>query len=212
MESNTPWNLYDFASQTPGSDFLRSCSASTPSNKCQRQNSGSSKESPSQTPPAPQPSRSFSSFSFQNHANDSYEANSSSKNITGNEATFNIPVEAFDFGVREDRGSLGPRKSPVNRFKLRRTVNRARPPRHRHLAAKTSPSIHGDSHSLGVWERGFTLLAGAIHTFRGSIHDLVHTFWQGTGSFGEVCQDFAIPTQHFAKPFSSSHHASSVSC
>ena len=96
----------------------------------------------------------------------------------------------------------------MNRFKLRRTVNRARPPQHRHLAAKTSPSIHGDSHFLGVWERGFTLSAGAIHTFRGSIHDLVHTFWQGTGPFGEVCQDFAIPTQHFAKPFSPSHHAS----
>ena len=90
----------------------------------------------------------------------------------------------------------------MNRFRLRRPVNRARPPQHRHLAAKTSPSIHSDSHSLGVWERGFTILAGAIHTFRGSIHDLVHTFWQGIGSFGEVLTDFAIPTQDFAKPCS----------
>jgi len=59
-----------------------------------------------------------------------------------------------------------------------------------------------DSHFFGLWERGFTILAGAIHTFRGSIHDLVHTFWQGIGSFGEVLTDFAIPTQDFAKPCS----------
>jgi hypothetical protein len=92
----------------------------------------------------------------------------------------------------------------VNRFKLRRTANRARlgspatapPPR-----AKTSPSIHGDSHFSGLWEHGFTISAGAIHTLGGSIYDLVHIFWQGIGSCGEVWPDFAIPTQHFAKPF-----------
>jgi len=36
-------------------------------------------------------------------------------------------------------------------------------------------------------------LSGAIHTLGGSIHNLVHTFWQGNGSNGEVCPDFAEP-------------------
>jgi hypothetical protein len=41
-------------------------------------------------------------------------------------------------------------------------------------------------------------LAGAIHTLHGPIHDLVHAFWQGIRSAGEILTDFAIPTQDSA--------------
>ena len=75
-------------------------------------------------------------------------------------------------------------------------MNRESPARAQPLLPKTSPSIHGDSHFSGVWERRFTTLAGAIHTLAGSIHTFVHTFWQGNGSSGEVLTDFAIPTHH----------------
>ena len=58
-------------------------------------------------------------------------------------------------------------------------MNWDRLPGHSHPRQKTSPSIHGDSHFSGMWERRFTTLAGAIHTLAGPIHTLVHTFWQG---------------------------------
>ena len=78
---------------------------------------------------------------------------------------------------------LGLRKSLVNFQTPPRTVNRESPARAQPPLPKTSPSIHGDSHFSGGWERRFTTLAGAIHTLAGSIHTLVHTFWQGIRHF-----------------------------
>ena len=77
----------------------------------------------------------------------------------------------------------GLRKSLVNFQTPPRTVNRESPARAQPPLPKTSPSIHGDSHFSGGWERRFTTLAGAIHTLAGSIHTLVHTFWQGIRHF-----------------------------
>ena len=67
---------------------------------------------------------------------------------------------------------------------------------------KTSPSIHSDSHFSGIWEHGFTLLAGAIHTLAGSIHTLVHTFWQGNGLVWRSLDRLCHSHTDFAKPFS----------
>jgi hypothetical protein len=45
--------------------------------------------------------------------------------------------------------------------------------------AKYFASFTLDSHFLGGWERAFTLFEPESHTFEGSIHTPVHTFWRG---------------------------------
>ena len=41
--------------------------------------------------------------------------------------------------------------------------------------------------NFGGWERRFTTRTGAIHNFGPLIHNLVHNFWQGNGSNGDLC-------------------------
>jgi len=64
------------------------------------------------------------------------------------------------------------------------TVNRESrwPPPKLSSTATLPPSEFAiDSQLFGGWERRFTTLAGAIHKFEGSIHNLIHNFWQGNG-------------------------------
>jgi hypothetical protein len=51
-----------------------------------------------------------------------------------------------------------------------------------------------DSQLFGGWERRFTTLAGAIHNFEALIHTLIHNFWQGNGTNGDLSAEIAIPT------------------
>jgi hypothetical protein len=44
------------------------------------------------------------------------------------------------------------------------------------------------------WERQFTTLVGTIHKLDPSIHNLVHNFWQGKRSNGDLCSEIAILT------------------
>ena len=48
--------------------------------------------------------------------------------------------------------------------------------------------------TFGGWERRFTTLTGAIHNFGPLIHNLVHNFWQGNGSNGDLSTEIAILT------------------
>ena len=61
-----------------------------------------------------------------------------------------------------------------------------------------------DSQLSGGWERRFTTLPGAIHNSGPLIHNLIHKFWQGDGSNGDLCREIAVLTVRRARKKTSS--------
>ena len=83
----------------------------------------------------------------------------------------------------------------------------------RHSHDRTSPSIHdflaGGKGDSQLWKA----FAGAIHNLDPSIHNLVHNFWQGKGSNGEIFLEIAIltvrsPALRLFLPITTPHHHS----
>ena len=84
------------------------------------------------------------------------------------------------------------------------TVHSHPQPRLRHSHEPTSPAIHdflaGGKGDSRLWQGK----AGAIHNLDPSIHNLVHNFWQGKGSNGDLCSEIAI-LMVLSSPYQAQH-------
>jgi len=76
------------------------------------------------------------------------------------------------------------RTPTVNRESLHPPPKWAQP--HPNLAISHDPSSPSIHNFLAGGNGDSQLLAGAIHNFEDLIHNLVHNFWQGNGSNGDL--------------------------